>query len=47
MPKINDIVDQLVLHPITIDMTYKYKNCVELSAYHVRSNRTCDPPSAA
>ena len=36
MPKINDIVDKLVLNPITIDMTYKYKNTVELSGWIIR-----------
>lgn len=36
MPKINEIVDKLVLNPITIDMTYKYKNTVELSGWIIR-----------
>ena len=36
MPKINDVVDKLVLNPITIDMTYKYKNTVELSGWIIR-----------
>ena len=36
MPKINDVVDKLVLSPITIDMTYKYKNTVELSGWIIR-----------
>lgn len=36
MPKINDIIDKLVLNPITIDMTYKYKNTVELSGWIIR-----------
>ena len=36
MPKINDIVDKLVLNPITIDMTYKYKNIVELNGWIIR-----------
>lgn len=36
MAKVEDVINELVLNPATIDMTYKYRNNVDLSGWVIR-----------